>query len=204
MRPNVFAIFLDGITGDRKSANSQEEAEVFLQSIQPKDYYRYFVWMPTWTEWKNMQQMYNSLGKPDSTQTGITRSRISVNNNDSQKDFSGDHFNWSVKTTTVTEARRFPRYEARLEFMLVSKTDTFKSFSRNISLSGALLEDPIPKKFLMDWFELHIQKPNSKNPQKEKMIFRGRVVGDLKDPYRLTFLDPDPDQQERLKKLIGS
>ncbi|MCX7977452.1 MAG: PilZ domain-containing protein [Bdellovibrionaceae bacterium] len=101
------------------------------------------------------------------------------------------------------ERRGSERHELKIEIILVTKSGrAFRTFSRNISLSGTLLEDEIPKQFLNQPFELHIINKFEKDPKKGRVKFQGRVVGDFADPRRLMFVDPDKETIQRLDALL--
>lgn len=103
------------------------------------------------------------------------------------------------------DRRSAERHQFKIEVILITKTGrAFRTFSRNISLGGTLLEDEIPKEFVNSQFDLILVNKFEKDPLKGRLHFQGRVVGDYRDPRRLMFLDSDEHHIKRLKALLRS
>lgn len=100
------------------------------------------------------------------------------------------------------DRRRDPRHNFKIEVVLVSKIRSFRTYSRNISLSGTMLEDEIPKDFLNKPFDLIIVNPFEPDPAKSRLLFRAKIVGDLTDPRRLMFIEQDVAMTLRLDALL--
>lgn len=131
------------------------------------------------------------------------------------QDFSGDQldiekvlnqsFQDSINIRGEDERRRQERLSYKIEVILISKTGkTFRSYSKNISLGGTLLEDKIPKDFLNDNFDMVIVNRAEPNPKLRRVFLQGKIVGDARNPYRLMFLDLKGGHQEALRKLLKS
>jgi hypothetical protein len=113
----------------------------------------------------------------------------------------------TVATATETEPsgadrRKDYRHSYRIEVVLVSKTTSFRTYSKNISLSGTLLEDEIPKEFLKKPFDLIILNPFESDPAKSRLLFRAKIVGDITDPRRLMFIEQDVEMTVKLDALL--
>lgn len=127
-----------------------------------------------------------------------------------QFDFHGDHLNLDKKVpppkaNPLSEKRTSVRYAAALDVILVTKSGkSFRTISLNISMTGILLEAPIPKEFFGGVFDLIIGNRMESDPKKTRFLFRGRLVGDLTDPKRLTFVEPTKETASQLQALLQS
>ncbi|MEK2644029.1 PilZ domain-containing protein [Bdellovibrio sp. BCCA] len=137
------------------------------------------------------------------------------------KDFNGDELDLSKIKKVKPEAtkkksseaapkeepsgadrRRDPRHNFKIEVVLVSKIRSFRTHSKNISLSGTMLEDEIPRDFLNKPFDLIIVNPFEADPSKARLLFRAKIVGDMTDPRRLMFIEQDVAMTLRLDALL--
>ncbi|MBN8537496.1 MAG: PilZ domain-containing protein [Deltaproteobacteria bacterium] len=97
------------------------------------------------------------------------------------------------------------RFNFKLEVHLISKTGkTFKSESDNISLGGIKLMDKIPKEYISMDFSLIIINKLEKDSKKARIHFKTKCVGDILDPCRLVFVNPDKKNKELLENMIDS
>lgn len=110
----------------------------------------------------------------------------------------------SPDTDTGTGDRRIAdRLNFRLEVILISKTGKmFKTFSKNISLGGTLLENPVPKDFLNGDFEMMLTNRFEADKNKGRLHFRGKIVGDIKNPQRLTFKEGNDSMMAKLEVML--
>lgn len=100
------------------------------------------------------------------------------------------------------ERRRDTRHNFKIEVVLVSKIRSFRTYSKNISLSGTLLEHEIPRDYLNKPFDLIIVNPFEPDPSKARLLFRAKIIGDMKDPRRLMFVEQDVSMTLRLDALL--
>lgn len=100
------------------------------------------------------------------------------------------------------ERRKEERHAFKIEVVLVSKVRSFRTHSRNISVSGTMLDKEIPNEFLKKPFDLIIVNPFEPDAAKSRLLFRAKIVGDLSDPRRLMFLEQDPEMTARLEALL--
>jgi len=101
------------------------------------------------------------------------------------------------------ERRGDTRHNFKIEVIIVSKKGkTFKTFSDNLSISGTLLQDPIPRDFLNAPFDLIIVNRFEPNLKRGRLHFHGKVVGDFRDPRRLSFSNPEEVVLKQLDSLI--
>lgn len=130
-------------------------------------------------------------------------------------DFTGDQLSLDdlnkvkpLKTETIThtdvedDRRRAIRHNFKLEIVLINKEGSFRTFSKNISATGTLLEDAIPKSFLNKPFDLVIINRFEPNPQKARLLFKANIVGDLTNPRRLMFVNVEDSMLSRLEALL--
>lgn len=108
----------------------------------------------------------------------------------------------SKKDDDESDRRRETRHNFKIEVVLVSKIRSFRTYSRNISLSGTMLEHEIPKDFLNTPFDLIIVNPFEANPTKARLLFRAKIVGDVRDTRRLMFIEQDSSMTLRLDALL--
>lgn len=110
------------------------------------------------------------------------------------------------KTKTIqadgADRRRETRHNFKIEVVLVSKIRSFRTYSKNISLSGTMLEHEIPKDFLNRPFDLIIVNPFEPDQAKARLLFRAKIIGDMTDPRRLMFIEQDPTMTLRLDALL--
>ncbi|WP_413586166.1 PilZ domain-containing protein [Bdellovibrio sp. HCB274] len=103
-----------------------------------------------------------------------------------------------------TDRRKDTRHNFKIEIILVSKTKSFRTFSKDISISGTQLEKEIPRDFLNVPFDLIIVNPYEKNTTRGRLLFRAKIVGDMTDPRRLMFIEQDEDMTRKLDALLKS
>jgi hypothetical protein len=100
--------------------------------------------------------------------------------------------------------RQSARHPFKIEAVLVTKKGTsFRTHSRNISMTGTLLEDEIPKDFFNKPFEVILINRSVIDPQRNRVHLTGRIVGDLSDPRRLVFEDQGEEAYNKLNSLIS-
>jgi hypothetical protein len=233
--------------------------------LKKKDYVRYFVWTPGWTDWtcirdflksdqnifvitqppKPMEMTKTAVPKPpkasgDDDNTAILNAPDTSNQTDPNyttvvagsspvrasdygyyhQDFTGDDLDLSkirkVKampakktyedkppsTTEDADRRQSTRHNFKIEVVLVSKYKSFRTYSKDISLSGTQLENEIPNEFLNQPFDLIIVNPYEKDPTKARLLFRAKIVGDMTDPRRLMFIEQDVEMTVKLDALL--
>lgn len=107
-----------------------------------------------------------------------------------------------AKASSGADRRKNERHNFKIEVVLVSKYKSFRTYSKDISLSGTLLEDEIPKNFLNHPFDLIIVNPYEKDPSKARLLFRAKIVGDMTDPRRLMFIEQDVEMTLKLDALL--
>jgi len=101
------------------------------------------------------------------------------------------------------ERRNNLRLDLKIEIILMNNLGkSFRSFSRNISISGTLLGDKIPKEFHKSKFDIVVINKFESSPQKNRVALRGNVLGELSDVRRISFETMDEDTKARFTKLL--
>lgn len=101
------------------------------------------------------------------------------------------------------DRRLTPRHDFRIEAILLTKKGTsFRTYSKNISLTGTLLEDEMPKEFIHRPFEMILLNKFEKDPRKSRVHLTSKIIGDISDPRRLMFVEQDDETKSKLEKLI--
>ncbi|MGZ3772900.1 MAG: PilZ domain-containing protein [Pseudobdellovibrionaceae bacterium] len=131
------------------------------------------------------------------------------------KDFNGDeldlkkiskikpqHVKRKPSESSGADRRKETRHDFKIEVVLVSKIRSFRTYSKNISLSGTMLEHEIPKDFLNKPFDLIIVNPFEPDPSKSRLLFRAKIIGDMTDHRRLMFVEQDVNMTLRLEALL--
>ncbi len=147
----------------------------------------------------------------------ITYTEITLDNEPPQLagDFEPDGVNWdktpalpqldkAVKPTASSDDRRiYKRFPHRIEIVIMTKKGrSFRSSSQNISLGGALLREPVPQDLLRDVMDVVIINPFPDKSSPSHLLFKGRVVGDSKEPRRLMFYDISPEVQKKMATIF--
>ena len=101
--------------------------------------------------------------------------------------------------------KRAARHEVKIEVLLISKRGkTFRTRSKNISLSGALLEDTMPFEFYEGCFDIVIMSNISKDPKRARVKMQGEAVTvSGARSQRLQYVNPTEDQKECLASLLS-
>ncbi len=129
--------------------------------------------------------------KPESTQSfsSIRLNDDTMTNPDvGYQNYDGEQISWEniqkpaidfSKLKNKTVDKREQRHELKIEVILISpKGKTFRSKSKNISLSGSLLEDNIPFDYYGVTFDVVIVNKESKNPAGSRLSLKGKTVGE--------------------------
>ncbi|MGZ5279323.1 MAG: hypothetical protein ACXWC9_05245 [Pseudobdellovibrionaceae bacterium] len=94
-----------------------------------------------------------------------------------------------------------PRYEINLEVIILTQTKSFRTRSLNVSASGALLKDSLPKEFMASQ-TLEIIFIMTDQNCKNRLLFKGRAVGGPNSSSRITFLESGVNSQSELQRAF--
>lgn len=129
-----------------------------------------------------------------------------------EKSFDGDEITWSniqkpnldfSKISKKPMSKREIRHELKIEVLLISsKGKTFRSRSKNISLSGSLLEDTIPFDYYGATFDAIIINNQTKDPLKARVKLTANTVGDSGLSQRIHYTNVTDQQKKALQLLL--
>lgn len=99
---------------------------------------------------------------------------------------------------------RSPRLELKIEILLISaRGKTFRTLSKNISLTGVLLEDCMPYDFYDKEFEVVVISAINKDPAKSRVKLHAKaVVTSGNYTQRVHFVNPTADQKAKLQQFL--
>lgn len=103
---------------------------------------------------------------------------------------------------SLSDRRKETRHPFKIEVVLIGPSGSFRTYSLDISLSGTLVEEPVPEEFLNRTFDLIIVNPFEKNQSKARLLFHAKIVGDPSDPRRLEFAGLHKDLTDKLSELL--
>lgn len=162
----------------------------------------------TSTHTKN--KTYSSIMLKEETVSRFMRSGDS--GNDYTTHFSIDQVNIEANKPTLdfsklkkrAMGKRADRIELKIEILLVANNGkSFRTQSKNISLTGVLLEDCIPFDFYNTTFEIVVINHFCKNQKQSRVRLKARTVeagGNF--TQRLHYANPTPNQKNDLKNLL--
>lgn len=130
------------------------------------------------------------------------------------KDFNGDDLDLSkikkIKPPTTSfnneplksNRREHPRMNFKIEVVLISDLGSFRTCSRDISLTGTQLEDEVPLHFFKTGFDIVLVNPFEPDKTKARLLFKAKIVSNIKDRRRLMFVETDREMTLRLDALL--
>lgn len=106
-----------------------------------------------------------------------------------QQQYDGNDISWENLEKPVIDfsklkkkrsaEKRETRHELKIEIILISvKGKSFRSKSKNISLSGSLLEDNIPFDYYESVFDMVIVNQSARDPKISRISLKGKTVGE--------------------------
>lgn len=160
------------------------------------------------------------LKKKKSVEEQINKSMTLVRGEETQtnfrikgKDFDGNQLKKNNETAPPADIdfkklndnyrNRAERHELKIEVLLMTKNGkTFRSYSKNISLTGSLLEDNIPFDYYGTQFDVVVVNRYSSAPQLSRVQLKGETVGEGLT-QRLRFLHANEAQKQKLANLLN-
>jgi len=132
---------------------------------------------------------------------------------DKETKFDGDNLTWSgaappqdlnfSKTKMTDYSNRAARHELKIEVLLVSpKGKTFRSYSKNISLTGTMIEDNVPFDYYGASFDVIVVSRYASNPINSRVQLKSKIVGEGLTS-RLQFENVTDVQKQRLTILLN-
>ena len=131
-----------------------------------------------------------------------------------EKSFSGDNLTLStiappvnisfkeLSNNSANYTKRATRHELKIEILLVTpKGKTFRSFSKNISLTGSLLEDNVPFDYYGCVFDVIVINRYASSPQNSRVQLKAKTAGEGLTA-RIHFENTSPTLKAKLKNLL--
>lgn len=158
---------------------------------------------------------YSSIRLEEETISRIVRqeqAELEISTSDG-KNFDVDEITWSKQEkpkldfsniTHKVMSKRDIRHVLKIEILLISaKGKTFRSRSKNISLSGSLLEDSIPFDYYDSIFDVVIINTKVKDPSKSRVKLSGSVVSKVGNlSQRIEYVNVTIKQKMDLQFLL--
>lgn len=154
---------------------------------------------------KEITKSFSSIKLDEETATEFKAKKF-------EKNYTGDEITWSkVKKPDVDFSKinaknkydeRSPRHELKIEVLLIDKKGrTFRSSSKNISLSGALLEKNVPVDYSQSEFDAVIVNKYAKDQKLARVTVKAIVSGDGLTS-RIKFQNLSDQQKNSLRTLL--
>lgn len=146
------------------------------------------------------------------TYTEIALNEQPPNFND--QEFQPGDFDWEktpvvpilkqkLKPVSGDERREYRRFPHRIEVVLMTnKGRSFRSSSKNISLGGVMLREPIPTELMKDLMDIVIVNPFPDAQTPSHLLVKCRIVADSKDRRRLVFYDVSDEVSQKLRTIL--
>lgn len=127
--------------------------------------------------------------------------------------FDGDNLTWSgakppkdlnfSKLKSSHYSKRAVRHELKIEILLISaKGKTFRSHSKNISLTGSMLLDTIPFDYYGSLFDVVVVNKHTENKMNSRVQLKAKTVGEGLTS-RIQFENVTPEQKKKLATLLN-
>ncbi len=165
----------------------------------------------------------NGQFKEETKEKSITKSMTNISTeSESQtsfkvvdQEFDGNLLeNLPLKNTTTVDLnfkklvqhynRRAERHAFKIEVLLINqKGKSFRSYSKNISLTGTLLEDHVPFDFYGNTFDLVVVHKKSSDPLISRVQLKAETVGDG-ITQRIRFVQQSVEQKNKLTLLLNN
>lgn len=137
-----------------------------------------------------------SFEKPTPASKGASQTE---NRNAAETQNEKPSANQSGKKKDFSEQRGAPRRQVRMKVIISNKEKTFLSYTVNVSTTGVMLEDKIPRDYFNSETEIFISSPK----KNEFVAFRCTPAGDEKEPNRFSFGTISEANLEKFKDWIG-
>ncbi len=130
-----------------------------------------------------------------------------------EEKFNSENLTWSgstpptdlnfAKTKATEYSNRAARHELKIEILLISvKGKTFRSHSKNISLSGSMLEDNVPFDYYGTTFDIVVVNRHADKPANSRVQMKAKTIGDGLTS-RIQFQNATEDQKKRLTLMLN-
>lgn len=225
-----FWIILDSLTKIQSQPLSLDKLQSTIQKMTDRDMTRYYIWTEGWQNWQSLQEFLSSDNrklifpreqKEETKEKSITKSMTSISTDSetqtsykvADQEFDGSLLEILPLKNTAVDLnfkklvqhynRRAERHEFKIEVLLITqKGKSFRSYSKNISLTGTLLEDHVPFDFYGNTFDLVVVHKKSSDPLISRVQLKAETVGDG-ITQRIRFVQQSDDQKNKLALLLN-
>ena len=104
------------------------------------------------------------------------------------------------KAFTGREKRIMPRFEVDVEIVAFANNSSFRTRTLNLSLTGALLKDSLPKDYADHPIEVVVVE--SRNGKKNRILLKAKAVGGPFRTPRITFVGIGSRETQGLQDII--
>ena len=177
----------DRLTNEKRHM-LESELQAFILSLDLGRTSQIYVWREGWTDWRRLDSVPSfralTLIPPP------TPPPLSVENS-------------QTLLPTSVDRRKNPRFNARLQISIKSGNEVFKTFTKDVSISGFSLEEPVPEHLVGKTVEIEVAGPDLRST----LALKATPIADQKEKLRFAFLGSDPEAIQMLerwvKELIG-
>ena len=183
----------DSVSGKRIDGENHQSTVKLLAELPRERWEQWYVWspgMPAWVLVSNCPELWESLTR----YFQVDRRKLSVVPPAPPEKI------WRSPPSQPEkweDRRRAKRYGLRLQVVIVAGKSTFKTFSRDISVGGILLEKKLP------WSEKACSVYISDPQTHEKIEFHSWIVGDVQNPFRIAFVATNDQFEAKLKTWLS-
>jgi len=134
----------------------------------------------------------------DLTQTHI---RL-LKENDQAEPINIEKLKANYVDTSESGRRVAPRYPLKMTVIVYSRSKSIRTSSVNVSLTGVLLNDQLPKEFSDGQVEIVFIHEQANKSQKQFLVFNAQIVDAASSNQRLKFNSAVRKASEDLEKII--
>jgi hypothetical protein len=187
------------VTKEKRSNVAETSLIGWLQTLSPREQKQWLCWQTGYSGWLPLTEdekliPYLPVTSAQEEPPPMPEKTASVRPSEKRKVTAHE----KAKENSA-EQRRNPRVNTRLRAVLTNKKSSFISFTKNISLSGILLENEIPRHIFSGACEIYLTGPDLK----ESIKFQCVPVGSEDNPCRLQFSQVSDKYQTILENWLS-
>ncbi len=192
--------FIHNTANNQQSQISEPEIQNFVCESSSEQIKQIFVWQTGWTDWKSILQvpelMKFRIPKTPQPPPFVIRPTPAPGPIAASESTQVD-----VKIEPrFVERRKSKRHEIKLRVIIIYKDVAFRTFSKDFSGEGFLLEHAVPASLLEQTVECFISSPDLKTGLK----FKAKLVQDQEDLRRFLFTQENTKEKQILSSWILS
>lgn len=192
------AQFLQNLNSSSSSSPSDEDVKKSIQSSMSPETHQPQGYEKTLTKSSTAVRING-----DFTQSHMPAGKADFSIDDLKQNLEAQSLEKNNLASMKDYRNRAERHELKIDVVLVNqKGKTFRSYSKNISLTGTLLADAVPTEFLSGFFEVVIvNKHCTENSPSSRVLLKGSVVGG-DGRNRIHFESVSENTSAKLKDLL--